>query len=155
MVLDAMLSLDAVKQCGAACAELGSRGFEARAMQHEGGMKRSLAVAALAATLALTAPASAQHPRVAALHEGVQNLETRGAALRQRAARASETARRATERAVAVVDRQRVSIVNRLEVLELLGQSDNADARPVREMEETLVAAYRLLGEVESWYGIR
>lgn len=120
-------------------------------------MAKLLAIATFTAMLAVTTLASAEDPRFVVLREEVHDLDGRSKEIRRRAARSSgPDIRRESERIASIVERRCVSVSTRLDVLELLGDSEGDERGPMLdEMEATLESADRLLTMAEGWYGIR
>lgn len=116
---------------------------------------RIVAVATFAATLLLATAAGAENPRLVALRGAITELNARERSVRSFADLSAPRLRAESERIVARVDKQRTSVATRLDVLELLGQTDAVDDTSLRQMEATYTAADRLLAIVEGWYSLR
>ncbi|HWL84351.1 MAG TPA: hypothetical protein VNO21_01035 [Polyangiaceae bacterium] len=97
-----------------------------------------------------TAAASSTTSRLAALREGVRELDSRAKAIRARMEHATQQLRRHSRRILVTVEQDQMSIATRLEILQTAAST--VDEETVRSMEATYGDAIKLLARVESWY---
>jgi len=90
--------------------------------------------------------------RLAALREGLSDLDTRTKAVRARVERTNPKLRGDAQRILDTVEQQRAQLVQRLDIVQAVVAEQGADEAIVRTMEATYEGADKLLMRVESWY---
>jgi len=93
---------------------------------------------------------STTNSRLAALRQGVRELNARTKAVRALMEHATPQLRRHSRRVLVVVEQDQMSITARLDILQVT--TAPADEPKVRAMEATYAEAVKLLARVESWY---
>ena len=94
--------------------------------------------------------ASSTSSRLAALRDGVREIDARAKAVRALMERATPQLRRHSKRILTSVEQDQMSLVARLEILRTVESA--LDEQTVRSMEATYGDAVKLLAKVESWY---
>jgi len=94
--------------------------------------------------------ASATSLRLAALQDGVRELDTRAKAVHVLMERATPQLRRHSRRILTTVEEGQASIATRLAILQTT--KVDVEEETVRSMEATYTEAVKLLSRVESWY---
>ena len=94
--------------------------------------------------------ASSTASRLAALRDGVREIDSRSKAVRALMEKATPQLRRHSKRILVSVEQDQMSLVARLEILRTV--SSALDEQTVKSMEATYGDAVKLLARVESWY---
>lgn len=114
-----------------------------------------LAAAAFAAgVFTIAHETRAEEPRIAAVREGMRDLDARAQVVKDHAARSSPKLKQETDRIMTEVQKKRAFVSTRLDIYNLLG-TDRVDEAGIVAVEEPYRDADKLLATLESWYQAR
>lgn len=114
-----------------------------------------LAAAALAAgVLTFAQESRAEEPRIAAIREGMRDLDARAQVVKDHAAKSSPKLKQETERIMTEVQKKQSFVTTRLDIYNLLGK-DRVDDASLAAVEMPYRDADKLLATLESWYQAR
>lgn len=114
-----------------------------------------LAAATLAAgVLTIAHESLAEEPRIAAVREGMRDLDARAQVVKGHAAKSSPKLKQETDRIMTEVQKKQSFVSTRLDIYNLLGK-DRVDEAGITAVEAPYRDADKLLATVESWYQAR